>query len=302
MTHQREWMAYGPSAWSTMLSHPSPSRALVLGGGGATGIGWMGGVIRGLRDEGIDIDRVDTVIGTSAGSVVGAQLRLGVPDDVAFARLHGREPLKIGRLGLGDAERFLRGAFSNQRNHGRAIIGRAALRAQTTSEEEFLDVVAADLHGVDWPEGRLVITAVDAVTGELTLFTNDSDVPLDRAVASSCAVPGVFPPVTVRGRQYVDGGVRSAANIDLATGHERVLALAPIPLAVRRYDRPGIQARRLGENSRALVIAPDRHARAMIGFNPLDMSKAPISVEAGLDQARRIAERVATLWGASAGN
>ena len=227
--------------------------------------------------------------------MIGTHLRLDTPVDIAYARLNGREPLKLGRLGVGDAERFVRGAFSGQRNHGRAIIGRAALKARTSTEDEFVSVVAKDLEGLDWPAERLVITTVDAVTGELTLFTNDSGVPLDRAVAASCAVPGVFPAVKIQGRHYVDGGVRSAANVDLAIGHDAVLVLAPIPLAFRRYDRPGTQARRLGDG-RALVIAPDRRARALIGFNPLDMSKAPIAITAGREQAERVAAKVADLW------
>jgi len=293
--HERLWTAYGPSSWSTSMTLPTPSRALVLGGGGATGIGWLGGLIYGLRDLGIDLRNATTVFGTSAGSVIGTHLRLDTPVDIAYARLNGREPLKLGRLGVGDAERFVRGAFSGQRNHGRAIIGRAALKARTSTEDEFVSVVAKDLEGLDWPAERLVITTVDAVTGELTLFTNDSGVPLDRAVAASCAVPGVFPAVKIQGRHYVDGGVRSAANVDLAIGHDAVLVLAPIPLAFRRYDRPGTQARRLGDG-RALVIAPDRRARALIGFNPLDMSKAPIAITAGREKAERVAAKVADLW------
>ena len=185
--HERVWTAYGRSSWASNLTLPTPSRALVLGGGGATGIGWLGGLIIGLREQGIDLGTADTVIGTSAGSVVGTHVALQTPLDLAFARLHGREPLKLGRLGLGDAERFLRGAFDPGRSHGRAVIGRAALKARTATEEEFIDVVAVDLRDTPWPSKRLIITTVDAVTGELTLFTNDSEVPLDRAVAASCA-------------------------------------------------------------------------------------------------------------------
>ena len=293
---ERVWGAYGPSEWSTAVRHPSPSRALVLGGGGAIGIGWLGGLFHGLRSLGVDLGLADTIIGTSAGSVVGTHIRLDTPDDVTMARLQGREPLKLGRLGLSDAERFMRGSFSGSRDHGRALIGRAALKARTSTEKEFISVVARDLEDVPWPTGRLVITTVDAVTGELTLFTNDSDVPLDRAVTASCAVPGVFPPVTIRGRRYVDGGVRSAANADLAVGHDRVLALTPFPVAMRRYDRPAAQLRRVGASSRGLVIAPDRRARAHIGYNPFDMSKAPAAVEAGREQATRVLSRVADLW------
>lgn len=293
--NERVWRAYGPSEWSSQLRHPSPSRALVLGGGGATGIGWMGGLIHGLAELGIDLNLADTVIGTSAGSVCGAHLRLGTTEEETRAALEGREPLRMGRLGIGDAERFLRGSLGRSRHHGRATIGRAALKARTMPEEDFVHVVASDLLGRDWPDKCLILTTVDASTGELTLFTNDSEVPLERAVTASCAVPGVFPPVTIRGRRYVDGGLRSAANVDLAVGHERVLCFAPIPLGVLRYDWPSQQAKRL-PGSRTAVIAPDGRARSMIGLNPLDITKAPVSVVAGREQAERIAERVAALW------
>ena len=287
---------YGPSTWSTDQAHISPSRALVLGGGGATGIGWMGGLIHGLRELGVELGTADTVIGTSAGSVVGAHLRLSTPREMSMARLEGREPLKMGSLGVGDGARFMRAALSRSREHGRSLIGRAALKAHTSTEEEFVATVAADLADAEWPEGRLVLTTIDAATGELTLFTNDSGVPLDLAVTASCSVPGVFPPITIRGRHYVDGGVRSAANVDLAVGHDVVLTFAPIPLGARRWDWPGAQARRLRDHSRTLVIVPDGRARSMIGLNPLDITKAPISVTAGEQQAERVYERVANLW------
>jgi NTE family protein len=249
-----------------------------------------------LRELGVDVSNADTIIGTSAGSVVGTHVRLGTPREESRARLEGREPLKMGSLGVGDGTRFMRAALSRSREHGRSLIGRAALQARTSTEEEFIHTVAADLEGVPWPEKRLILTTVDAATGELTLFTNDSEVPLDRAVTASCSVPGVFPPITIRGRQYVDGGVRSAANVDLAVGHDIVLALAPIPLGVRRYDWPGAQARRLRDHSRTLVVIPDGRARSMIGLNPLDITKAPISVVAGEEQAERVADRIARLW------
>jgi NTE family protein len=113
--HERVWTAYGRSSWASNLTLPTPSRALVLGGGGATGIGWLGGLIIGLREQGIDLGTADTVIGTSAGSVVGTHVALQTPLDLAFARLHGREPLKLGRLG--PAGRLRPGAQSRPRRH-----------------------------------------------------------------------------------------------------------------------------------------------------------------------------------------
>ena len=76
---------------------------------------------------------------------------------------------------------------------------------------------------------RLLITAVDAVTGEFTAFNAASGVSLVDAVGASCAVPGVWPPVTMAGRRWIDGGIRSPANADLAAECERIVVLAPLP-------------------------------------------------------------------------
>ena len=53
--------------------------ALVLGGGGITGIAWEIGVLAGLAEAGVDLTGADLVVGTSAGSVVGAQITSGAP-------------------------------------------------------------------------------------------------------------------------------------------------------------------------------------------------------------------------------
>lgn len=280
------------------IEKDEPSRALVLGGGGATGIGWLGGIIAALKEHDIDVREADTMIGTSAGSVVGTHLRLGITHEDAAENLRAREPIReLGKLGLSDARRFVRANLARDRSAGRALVGRAALEARTASEEAFLDTIAREFAGSDWPQGRLLLTAIDAETGTSVVFTNDSGVPLERAVAASCAVPGVFPPVRINGRAYVDGGLRSAANVDLAAGHERVLVLAPLPLGFRRSDGPGPQAKRLRkDNARTLVLAPDADARKAIGTRFLDMRRAPIAWEAGMEQGHRVIDRVRRVW------
>jgi NTE family protein len=93
----------------------------------------------------------------------------------------------------------------------------------------------------------------------------------------------------------MDGGVRSIANVDLAAGYERVVVVAPVARAVRRADRPHVQAAALGAAS--VVVTPDRVATAAIGRNVLDPAFRVPSAHAGRSQAARVADRVRAVWG-----
>ena len=233
-------------------------RAFVLAGGGATGIAWEAGIILGLRDGGIDVRDADTMIGTSAGSMVTAHLRIGTDEGNAFARIREGAPLgDYGRLGAADATRYLRAQLHPDPRRGRSLVGQAALGARTTTEEEWLAAIGLGLIGKPWPERRLLVTAVDAASGTSVVFDSRSGVPLERAVAASCAVPGVFPAVEIAGRRYVDGGLRSIANADLAAGHRRVLALAPYPVGPHVRDLPAVQLRALRPKARTRLVVPD---------------------------------------------
>lgn len=272
-------------------------RAFVLAGGGATGIAWEAGIIIGLRDGGVDVRDADTMIGTSAGSVVAAHLRVGTDEGNAFARIQqGAELATVGRLGASDAARYVRAQVNLDPREGRALVGRAALTARTTSEEEWLEAIGLGLVGKDWPEGRLLITAVDAETGTSVVFDGTSGVPLERAVAASCAVPGVFPAVEIAGRRYVDGGLRSIANIDLAAGHHRVISLAPYPVGTHLRDLPPVQLRSLRPRARTYLVVPDAKDLWAMGANPLDMSRGAGTFETARAHGQRIADRVAEVW------
>ncbi|MGG5257558.1 patatin-like phospholipase family protein [Phycicoccus avicenniae] len=274
-------------------------RALVLAGGGATGIAWEAGIILGLRDEGVDVRDADTMIGTSAGSMVAAHLRLGTDEGDAFARIREGAPLaSYGRLGATDAGRYVASQVARTRDPraGRALVSRAALAASTPTEEEWLDTVGLGLVGKEWPTGRLLVTAVDAETGTSVVFDGSGEVPLERAVAASCAVPGVFPAVEVAGRRYVDGGLRSIANADLAAGHRRVLVLSPYPVGPHLRDLPRMQLRALRPQSRTHLVVPDAKDLWAMGANPLDMTRGGDTFEAARLHGRRIAPRVADVW------
>jgi NTE family protein len=141
----------------------------------------------------------------------------------------------------------------------------------------------------------LVVTAVDADTGEFSAFDRDSGVPLLEAVAASCAVPGVYPPVTIGGRRYVDGGMRSAANTDLAEGYDRVVVLAPIPRGLGPMASVDRHVAGLAD-ARVAVVSPDAASRTAIGRNVLDPAARAPSARAGREQGRAVAERVGQAW------
>ncbi len=183
--------------------------ALVLGGGGITGIAWEIGVLAGLADAGVDLASADLVVGTSAGSVVGAQVTGGAELEAMFGRqLEPPAEEKVARMSRSNLARY---AWAMLVSRGRdedfrRRVGSVALAAEkaglTPTEQERLDVIGSRLVGSEWPDRQLVITAVDAETGEFRTFDRHSGVPLLHAVAASCAVPGVYPPVTIGGRRY----------------------------------------------------------------------------------------------------
>lgn len=277
-------------------------RAVVLGGGGATGIAWMAGLLVGLARQGLDLRDADTMVGTSAGAVVAAGARTGTALEAAYDRLL-RSGLEVptGGFGAVDAARFLLAQMVPGDRRGRVLLGRAALRAtahaRTVAEEDWVAAIGGDLTGKPWPEGRLLVTAVDALTGQAVVFDNDSGVPLDRAMAASCAVPGIYPPVVVGGRAYVDGGVRTVTNADLAAGHDRVVCIAPIAQALHRRKRPWALLRTLGPQVRSTVVVPDGASRRAMGPDVLDQSRAAQAAESGEAQAARVMEAVRAVWG-----
>ncbi|HEV2236429.1 MAG TPA: patatin-like phospholipase family protein [Ktedonobacterales bacterium] len=273
-------------------------RALVLGGGGVTGVAWETGLLLGLSEAGVDLTRADLFIGTSAGSVVAAQITSGAALDQLYAAQAAPATGEIAAgMGAGVLLRFiLAAAWPGDRQRARARLGRAALRAQTVPEAERHTVIERRLPSHEWPSRRLLIPAVNALTGEAVIFDRDSGVSLVDAVAASCAVPLVWPPVTINAQRYVDGGVRSIVNADLAKGYERVVVVAPTTTAFRRADRPAAQLATLGAGVRSVIVSPDAAARAAIGPNVLDPAHRAASATAGRAQAAAVAERVRAVW------
>lgn len=287
------------STTATELTVKNPRKALVLAGGGITGIGWELGILAGLAEQGVDLTDADVVVGTSAGSVVGAQLASGTPLQQLYTeQLRDATGEIAARLGRGFLLRMiLAHALPGGDQAARARIGRWALAARTVPESERRAVIEARLPGAQWPQRQLLITAVEAQTGEFTVSDRDSGVPLAEAVGASCAVPMVWPPVTIGGRRYVDGGVRSIANADLAQGCGRVVVIAPLPASLRRSGRIPVQLAGLAGTVHTAVLSPDDQARRAMGRNPLDPAFRAASARAGHAQAAAVRDEVAVAWG-----
>lgn len=270
----------------------------MLGGGGVTGIAWETGLLAGLAEAGVDLTSADLVVGTSAGSVVGAQILSGVSlKDLYAAQLAEPRAEVAARMGATITLRFAAALlWPGGEQQARARLGRAALKARTVPESERRAVIKQRLPTDSWPERRLLITAVDAETGELRVFDRDSAVPLLEAVAASCAVPLVWPPISIGARRYIDGGVRSATNADLAARCDRVVVVAPITFALRRSGRISNQLASLGSSTRSVVISPDAEALKAIGGNVLDPANRVASARAGHVQSASVAESVAAVW------
>lgn len=276
--------------------------ALVLGGGGITGIACETGLLKGLRDASTDLTGADLIVGTSAGSVVGAQIATGVSLDDLYARQVQPVDTTVERApDIGPLTEFFAAAGSHPQRTARptqevlAWIGAQARAAGTSvSEGSRLEVVMARLPIRQWPERRLLVTAIDTEDGSFVTWDRTSGVPLPLAVASSCAVPCVYPPVTINGRRYMDGGVRSATNADLAAGCQLVLIVAPmgsVMSAALDEEVAGLRA----AGSIVDVIVPDQSALGAIGPNPLDPAHRPAAAEAGLAQAESAAETLSAV-------
>lgn len=273
-------------------------RALVLGGGGLTGVGWEWGILAGLAEAGVDLSDADLIVGTSAGSVVGAQLATGLAIEERYqAQLLPPDSELAATLG---AKVMLRYALAmvgpRAPQQVRKRLGRLALRANAGPESARLAVIESRLPVKEWPTRSLLITAVDTATGEFRVFDRASDVPLVSAVAASCAVPGVWPPVTVDGHRYMDGGARSGTNADLAAGYDKVVVIAPLARGMGPMTGVATQVEALRARSQVSLVTPDRAAIQAFGRNVLDPKRRAGAARAGRTQAATLAPEIRAVW------
>jgi NTE family protein len=304
-----------PQVDATRRVPAAGERALVLGGGGSAGNAWLIGVIAGLFDAGLDVTQADLIVGTSAGSTAAAQITSAAPTELLAAILAAAPQQRTAPAGS-DGGRVRIGSVADHMERTSRIIaaaedaadmrrrmGAAALEMDAASDgsgqTRWRATVAARLPSQRWPERTVLITAVDASTGEPVVFDRRSGVDLVDAVAASCASGFAY---RIGGSRYIDGGYRSnAENADLAAGYERVLVLSPFGGRSRTPVDWGMHlATQVDElrarGSRVETIFPDSGSRTAFGDNVMDLSTRPPAARAGYDQGRARAGQLTGFW------
>jgi NTE family protein len=296
--------------------------ALVLGGGGAAGNAWEIGVIAGLAEAGLDMTQAaDLVVGTSAGATTAAQVRSGMPAAELLASVLSEPVRPAGQNRERPPSLPMATVFERMRVIGAAATSAAdlqrAMGAFGLESDSILGpgaaqrraIVAARLPRPEWPDRPMIVTALDAQTGELAAFDRDSGVDLVDAVTASTALPGLVPTVSINGRRYIDGGVRSTDNADLAAGYANVVVLSPLggrsqtpPEAgqfegLRRPPEWGVDLASQVEvlrkqGSHVEVITPDADSRAAMSTNQMDPATRIPAARAGFAQGKQEAARV----------
>ncbi|MDQ0373817.1 patatin-like phospholipase family protein [Cellulomonas humilata] len=300
-----------PQIDATARIPASGDRALVLGGGGSTGNAWLIGVVAGLFDAGLDVTTADLTIGTSAGATAAAQLAGATPPELLAGTLAATPPQRgpVGGVPTRPVPDHLEKfrsiiAASDDVADMRRRMGAAALDTDAASDgsgqARWRATVASRLPSEDWPRRTVLITAVDAHTGEPVVFDRHSGVDLVDAVAASTSGGGSA--YRIHGTGYVDGGYRAnAENADLAAGFERVLVLSPFggrslyPADWGTHLATQVDALR-ARGSRVEIISPDSGSEHMFGAGAMDLSLRPAAARAGYHQGRALAEGLTEFW------
>jgi len=302
------------TASNDLSQHPSRT-ALVLGGGGSAGNAWLIGVIAGLFEAGLDVTEADLIIGTSAGSTAAAQITGATPAELLAAILAASPQPRTGPPGSDRGPVPIR-PTTNHMETTSAIIAAAVDAADmrrrmgawaletdaashSSAQTQWRATVAARLPSQSWPPRRMLITAVDAHTGEPVVFDRRSGVDLVDAVAASCSSGFAY---SIGASRYIDGGYRTnAENADLAAGYARVLVLSPFGGRSRTPVGWGMHlATQVDElrtrGSRVEAICPDRNSGTAFGDNVMDLSTRPPAARAGYNQGRALAEPLTDFW------
>jgi NTE family protein len=303
--------------WSTTGPDGIAERALVLGGGGSAGNAWLIGVVAGLFEAGLDVTKADLIIGTSAGSTAAAQLTGAAPSELLTAIFSAETQPRPPQMGSGGQGVPTRPTANHLEATGRIIaaaqeaadmrrrMGAAALEldtaAHSSAHTRWRSTVAARLPSLLWPEQRILITAVDAHTGEPVVFDRHSGVQLVDAVAASTSNGFGVPPYCIGDKRYLDGGYRRNENADLAAGYARVLVLSPFggrsrhPLNWGMHLSEQLDELRAG-GSTVETVFPESDSEHLFGANAMDPSTRPPAARAGYDQGKALAEQLADFW------
>jgi NTE family protein len=268
--------------------------ALILGAGGPAAAAFEIGVVAGLADGGVDVRDADVLVGTSAGARVAVQLAGSGDINELFRRKLApcsirRPSVDMKTWGKRIAETKARGGTTTE------ILKRMGELAMSIPGDDRR--AHAQISESDWPAKRVMLVSVECETGERRAFERTSTATLEDAIAASGALPGVSPPIEIGGSHYMDGGMYSTDNADLAVGFDRVLVVA------LRAGNPRLPLVGIEDTTRALahsfVIQPDDASQAAlvaVGGNVLNPDVGPPMARAARALGQLLASRIAKFW------
>ena len=269
------------------------------------------------------------MVGTSAGATTAAQVRSGTPAAELLASVlsppaapggqHRERPPSLPMATVFERMRAIGAAATSAADLQRAM-GAFGLESDSIlgpGAAQRRAMVAARLARHEWPDRPMIVVALDAHTGELAAFDRDSGVDLVDAVTASTALPGLVPTHSINGTRYINGGVRSNENADLASGYANVVVLSPLGgrsqappergagpdgkfEGLRRPPGADLASQVDGlrkQGSRVEVITPDARSRAAMGISQMDPATRIPAARAGSAQGQREATRLLTSTG-----
>lgn len=284
----------------------SPTCGLVLGGGGAVGVGWQTGLLVGFREAGVDLAGADSILGTSAGALVGALLSSGheVADALSSLAALGQSIDPDG-LAAGD-EAFLevmrQARLEADPREALKTVGRAAKQVNTLAEDVYIGLFDT-LEDTHWP-ASFRCTAIDVDTGELKVWDKGAGVPLPHAVAATCAIPVLFPAVTIQGRRYMDGGILSHLNAAAVAPTDVLVVLSCHPLGSKGTGgggslvasvTPRDELAPLSGTRRLIAVEPD-FSELEAPANMMDPNLVIQALQIGKRQAADEAATIQAAW------
>jgi NTE family protein len=308
-------------------SRQGPTIGLVLGAGGVVGQAYQAGVLAALeREVGWDPRDAKVIVGTSAGSVTGAALRVGVPATDLAASAYGVPtskkggallqrilPPDAGPLPVPNIKSLLRlwslpSPALITRVARRPLAFRPEVAAMTLVPRGQVDITDRakgldDFIGDKWPEGLRICT-VRRADGARVVFGREGspDARLADAVLASCAIPGYFKPITIGGQEYVDGGVHSITNADVLKYEELDIVIVVSSMSASHgnaYGADGLIRRsvhrrmehevtRLEENGVAVIrLEPGAESRSVMGLRAMAEDRGPRVIEAAYEETRK---------------